>query len=78
MAEPETSRYYPSLANYLDKYVLVIAGGQGRNSFLRSVDMYNVESDEWKPAPEIAEAMSDHSSCSLYKWVYIFGGFKGS
>ena len=36
--------------------------------------MYNVNSKEWSSAPQIKQARSRQSSCSLQKFTYIFGG----
>ena len=77
MAEPLTPRYYPALANYQDRYVLLIAGRWGGN-YLHSVDMYNVKSNQWQPAPQINQKRRSSSSCSVQKFAYIFGGYNGS
>ena len=37
--------------------------------------MYNVTSDNWQPAPAIKKARAGHSSCSLQKYIYIFGAW---
>ena len=42
------------------------------------MDIYNVSSDDWQPAPEIKVARVRHSSCCLQDFAYIFGGFNES
>ena len=61
----------PSLTNYKDSHVF-LTGGENqsldrkkKSDYLSSVEVYNIETDTWFPAPSLKRARFSHSSCSL-------------
>ena len=49
LSTPPTPREYPSLANYADSFIFVIAGTKPDTSdhYYASVDMYTIGTDTW-------------------------------
>ena len=71
------ARFWPSLANYADEFIFIIAG---RNPIsgaeYDSVDMYTISTDTWKQAPSLNQARDCHSSCvAARNIICVFGGF---
>ena len=72
---PPTPRVFPSLANYADEYIFVIAGKNVTTKALyTSVDMYTIETDTWSQAPSLEVPRVNHSSCVAGDTLFIFGG----
>ena len=69
MATPMKVRNGPSMANFRDAFIFLM-GGQDSNS----VEVFNLESEEWRRAPEMNCKRANASSCAQDRKVYTFGG----
>ena len=74
-SNPATSRKFPSLANYSDNYIFVIAG-RNPDAYAQyaSVDYYTIGIDTWSQAPPLNTARISHSSCVAGDTLCVFGG----
>ena len=62
-----------ALCNYADRYAF-ISGGLASQSFLGSVERYDLTNDEWEEMPSLNVARIRHASCALGDAVYVFCG----
>ena len=80
-AQPFTMRMNPSLVKYLDvdlqEYLFVIGGMHVMNSsvYYKSVDLYNIEQNEWRNMPSLNICRSRASSAAIQEKVYTFCGY---
>lgn len=75
-APPLRARSCPSLVNFADKYIFVIAGcnPDDYRDYFDNVDVYSIETDSWASAPALNTARMSHSSCMLQEMIYTFCG----
>ena len=74
-ATPLIPRDYPSLANFADEYIFVIAGRKPRTYYCyTSVDMYTIGTNTWSQAPPLNKPRTFHSSCVAGDTICVFGG----
>ena len=72
LAAPEPSSK-PSLAGYNSKHIFRTGGKYGGYR-LNTVEVYNVDRDEWSQCPKSIIARNNHLSCVLGDKLYISGG----
>ena len=68
---------YFCLANFLDKYVFVIGGYHDydyEEFSLKNISRYEIANDRWEKMPELTQARSKASACSLGGNIYVIGG----
>ena len=75
-ARPLKPRSCPSLVNFADKFIFVIAGCNpfDHREYLDSVDVYSIKTDSWAVAPALNTPRMSHSSCVLKDTIYTFCG----
>ena len=77
---PPTRRRWPSLANYADQFIFVIAGYNPDTKVdYDSTDLYNIETNVWQRgrAQPLNKARDSHSSCVAGHILCVFGGYNG-
>ena len=53
---------------------IFLTGGWANGGKTKLCSSYSIESNEWKTEPELKNARSSHSSCSLGERFFVFGG----
>ena len=80
LARPSDRGGCPSLTGYkrTKGNYLFLTGGTKQNSFLATVEVYNVERDKWSQCPKLNKGRYFHSSCILGDKIYVSGGLRES
>ena len=73
-------RSLPSLANFEDKHIFVTGGCKPNSKgsaaqLYNSVERYDMEQDAFSWCPSMNVRRTKHSSCTLYKKLYVFCGW---
>jgi len=59
--------------------VFILGGQNGKNTFVSSMAVFDLESDKWKEVDDESNlpiALSDLAAVRFHKWIVVIGGMK--
>ena len=69
----------PSLVTFRNQYIMVTGGiNQKKFDVYKSVEWYDIKTNQWSNVAPLNTPRSNHSSCVLKDIIYVFCGYNGT